>query len=144
MSNQNVDALNDTLKTLIDSRKGYEKACEMCDDNALRSTLERRAQERVQLINEMQAQVRQLGGEPETEGGMLGKAHRTLMDLSGSFRDNREAALNAIDDGEDYLQDRIESQLETDGLEPQTRQLLERAKSSAYSGEHLADMLQQH
>ncbi|WP_420432322.1 ferritin-like domain-containing protein [Hyphobacterium sp.] len=144
MSNQNIDALNDTLKTLIDSRKGYEKACEMCDDTSLKSTLESRADDRKQLISDLQSRVRELGGEPESEGGALGKAHRTLMDLTGSFSDNRETALKSIDDGEDYLQSRIEIQLETDDLEPQTRQLLERAKASAYAGEHLADRLQDH
>ncbi|NNL88063.1 MAG: DUF2383 domain-containing protein, partial [Marinicaulis sp.] len=65
MSNQTIDALNDVTKTLIDSQKGYEFACEQCDDSyRLRARFHQYANDRKELAADFQNEVRKLGGEP--------------------------------------------------------------------------------
>lgn len=138
----NIKALNEVTETLIDSYKGYEKSIEISDDSyALRQNFQNRAKERAQLVNEFQNEVRQLGGEPKTEGTMLGKAHRAFESFTALFQDDERAAVSAIDDGEDYLAKKCEGCLEDTALAPKTRELVSRAHASARAGERFADML---
>ncbi len=138
----NVDALNDVIKTMIDSCKGYEKACELADDShVLQSQFQQRASERRQLITEMQQKVRSLGADPTDDGGTMGAVHRGFTDFTSMFRDDEKAALSAVDDGEDHLIEEIESKLEREELTPDVRDLLQRAHASAKKGERFADRM---
>lgn len=140
MTNKNCEILNDVTKTLIDSQKGYEKAYDMADDSyALRSQFQQRANERRQLVNEFQQQVRQYGEEPQTDGGITGTLHRQWSQFSSAFRDDEKAALEAVDTGEEHLAEQIENKLEEDGLDMNTRQLLQKAYTSAKQGERFAE-----
>jgi len=142
IQSKQIDALNDITKVLIDSKKGYEKAYEMADDNyALKPQFLHRAQERGKLIDRFQAQVRSFGGEPQENGGMLGSAHRGWMQFTSLFEKDEKAALQAIDDGEDYLAEQVEERLKRDDIHGETRSLLNQAHQSARNGECFADEL---
>ena len=145
MSNPNIDVLNDVTQTLIDSQKGYEKVIEIADDDhVLQGKFQRLAAERGELIAAFQDRVREHGGEPETSGGVGGSLHRAWADFSSLFESDEKAALDAVDDGEDYLGDKIGKALQTDGLDPSTLSLLQRARGSARHGEKFADALTDH
>ncbi|WP_017931147.1 PA2169 family four-helix-bundle protein [Robiginitomaculum antarcticum] len=143
MSNQNVNVLNSVTKTLIDSCKGYETCADMSDDSyALRAEFNRRATERRALVNEFQHQVRTYGGEPKDDGSLSGVVHRGFTKFTGLFKDDEKAAVEALDDGEEFLAEKIEGKLDHDDLAPETRTLLKRAHSSARAGERFADLLE--
>ena len=113
-----IDALNDITKVLIDSRKGYEKCAELTDESfTFRSQFQKRASDRAALISRFQQQVRTLGGEPQTDGGTMGTLHRALTEFSSLFRDDKKAALEAIDGGEEHLADSIKDRLEKSGIQ---------------------------
>ena len=140
MSNPNIEVLNDVTKTLIDSQKGYEKVAEVADDNhALRSKFQTLAHERSELVTAFQARVRDLGGEPVTDGGAAGAMHRAWADFTSLFTKDEKAALEAVDDGEEYLAERAESRLKEKDLDTETVELLRRAHGSARHGEKFAD-----
>ena len=142
MSNPNVDVLNDVTKTLIDSQKGYEKVCEIADeDHGLRGKFLSLAAERRDLISAFQARVNEYGAEPVTSGGVGGSLHRAWADFTSLFEDDEKAALEAVDDGEDYLGDKIEQKLKNEDLDQATIDLLRRARASARYGENFADQL---
>lgn len=142
IQNKQIDALNDITKVLIDSKQGYEKAYEMVDDNfSLKPQFLHRAQERGQLIDRFQSQVRTLGGEPQKDGGVLGEAHRGWMQFTSLFQKDQKAALEAIDDGEDYLAEQVEQRLKRDDIHGEVRTLLTKAHQSARNGECFADAL---
>jgi len=142
MTDRNVKILNSVTKTLIDSCKGYETCVDVSDDSyALRTEFQRRKGERDELVQEFQTQVRAFGGEPEDCGSMSGAVHRGFTRFSSVFRDDEAAAISALDDGEEFLAEKIEDKLEDHDLAPQTRQLLQKAMTSAKSGERFADML---
>lgn len=137
-----IDALNDVTKVLIDSRKGYEKCAEIADESfGFRAQFQKRAGDRATLVDQFQQQVRALGGEPQTEGGALGALHRGFTEFSSMFRDDKKAALEAIDDGEEHLAESIRDRLEKSEVQGQSRTLMEKAYSSARSGEAFADSL---
>lgn len=143
MTDRNVKVLNSVTKTLIDSCKGYEKCAEVSDDSyRLQSEFSRRQNERKQLVHDFQNQVRTLGGEPETDGSMAGAVHRGFTRFSSVFRDDETAAISALDDGEEFLAEKIEDKLEDHDLSPQTTQLLQKAMLAAKSGERFADMME--
>lgn len=140
MSSQNVEVLNNVTQMLIDSQKGYEKAAEVTEDNfAFAQEFQARAVERARMVNTFQTQVNQYGGEPKSEGGMLGKLHRMTTEFSAMFRDDQKAALEAIDDGEEQLAQYIESKLDEDGIDANTKMLLKQAHASAQAGEKFAE-----
>lgn len=142
MSDQTLKTLNDITATLIDSYEGYQKCLEISqEDYALRGNFMARAKERSQLINEFQAEVRQLGGNPTVQGSLAGKIHRGFTQFSSLFRDDEKAAVSAIDDGEDFLAERIENALEKKDLTITAKALLRRAHASAKAGERYADMI---
>lgn len=138
-----INALNDVTKTLIDSQKGYQICCEVADDSyALQSNFQERAQRRLLLVNEFQSEVRALGGEPTDEGSIAGAAHRAWTSFTTLFSDDEKAAVEAIDDGEEHLAEKIDTHLKDETLSPRTRVLLARAHSDAREGERFADMLE--
>lgn len=140
---QDIDALNSVTQTLIDSQKGYAKCCEVVDDSyALRSNFQERSQKRLNLVEQFQAEVRTLGGEPETNGSVAGKAHRAWTSFTTIFSDDEKAALEAIDDGEEFLAEKIEHVLAKEPLQPSTRALLQKAHADARDGERFADALE--
>lgn len=143
VTQQSIKTLNKVTKTLIDSHKGYEKCIETADDDyVLQSQFAIRANQRQDLINRFQTQTLSLGGEPETDGSMLGKAYRVVTDFSSMFRDNERAALSAVDDGEEYLADQIKDELQDHTFTPETRVLLLDTHKAAQEGERFADRLE--
>ncbi|MDB2439565.1 PA2169 family four-helix-bundle protein [Hellea sp.] len=142
MTDSNIKALNSVTKTLIDSCKGYETCADISDDSyALQAEFKRRKNERSQLVGEFQNQVRQLGGEPVDSGSVKGAVHRSFTRFSSMFQDDEAAAISALDDGEEYLAEKIEDKLEDGYCSPSTQALLVKAHQSAASGERFADML---
>lgn len=143
MTNKTVDILNDVTKTLIDSQKGYQQAAEKVDENyALRSQFLQRADQRQQMINQFQTRVRTFGAEPQTEGGVTGSAHRMWNDFTSMFQSDEKAALNAIDDGEEFLAEQVEDKLDDNEIDMESRQLLRQAYASAKEGERFADRME--
>ena len=143
MTNHNVKVLNSVTKTLIDSCKGYQTCVDVSDDSySLQAEFMRRKTERDALVLEFQGQVRSLGGEPETGGSMTGAVHRGFTRFSSVFRDDETAAISALDDGEEFLAEKIEDKLDFNDLAPQTTLLLQKAMDAAKSGERFADMME--
>lgn len=147
MPNRNVLVLNEVTESLIDSQKGYQNCSAiakdyMPGDSPIRSEFEQRAQQREQLVNKFQQQVREYGETPIDHGTAKGAIQRDFGKFTSLFKDNAKAALSAVDKGEEHLAHKIENQLskyEKDLSQP-TRHLLEQAHQAAMSGERFAEM----
>ena len=71
-----ISTLNTLIATTIDSVTGYEDSASNIDNERLRETFRQRANERQKVVEDLRAQVRRLGGEPENSGSFLGNAHQ--------------------------------------------------------------------
>ena len=143
MTDRDIKVLNSVTKTLIDSCKGYQTCVDVSDDSyALQTEFTRRKSERDALVQEFQTQVRSLGGQPETNGSMTGAVHRGFTRFSSVFRDDEAAAISALDDGEEFLAEKIEDKLDVNELSLQSVQLLHKAMAAAKSGERFADIME--
>lgn len=122
-----VDVLNGLIKTTLDSVNGYREAAENADRSQYKGLFSDRAIKREQLAQELQQEVRALGGEPKTEQGMLGKAHNKFVDLKNALTGGSDkAVIDEVERGEDHIRDRFKDALEDDDLPPQVRSKVER------------------
>jgi uncharacterized protein (TIGR02284 family) len=130
-----ISTLNSLIATTIDSITGYEDSATNIDNERLRETFRQRANERQKIVEDLRAQVRRLGGEPEESGSFLGKAHQRFEDLKAAVTGRDEKAIiNEVERGEDHLKAKFESALNDGGLSPDARAAVQRCYESVRAG----------
>jgi len=142
MKDYDIAVLNDVMTTLMDSRNGY-KTCSNLVGNAhpLNRFFLRRIKERESLVVEMQTAVESYGSVPEGSSSFGGTIHRVVTHFSSVFRGEEKAALAALQNGEDFLAEKIAERLEDEKIGAEARTLLKKALASARDGERLAVQL---
>lgn len=130
-----VATLNTLTATLIDSVKGYRDAAEHIDSGRFQQTFREFADERSRVVEDLRAEVRRLGGEPEDDQSTLGFLHQRFLDLKSALtgRDDK-AIINEVERGEDYLKEKFEAALNSDTLTGESRAVVERAYQSVRAG----------
>ena len=130
-----ISTLNTLIATTIDSITGYEDSAQNIDNERFREIFRQRANERQQVVEQLRAEVRRLGGNPEDDGSFLGKAHQRFEDLKAAITGRDEKAIiNEVERGEDYLKDKFEAALNSDELTGESRSVVERCYQSVRSG----------
>ncbi len=127
--------LNTLLATLTDSINGYREAADHAEDAKLKELFRSSADERSQVANDLRAEVRRLGGNPDDDGSLMGKTHQRFLDLKAAItgRDDK-AIVNEVERGEDYLKAKFKAAVESDGLTTESRAVVERAYQSVLRG----------
>src|SRR4051794_7204014 len=130
-----ISTLNTLIATTIDSITGYEDSAENIDNERFREIFRQRANERQEIVEQLRAEVRRLGGEPEDGGSFLGKTHQRFEDLKAAVTGRDEKAIiNEVERGEDYLKAKFESALQDGTLSGETRAAVERCYQSVRAG----------
>ena len=127
--------LNTLLATLTDSINGYRDSAENIENGRLKQLFLECAEDRSRVAEDLRAEVRRLGADPNNEGSFAGKTHQVFLDLKAAVtgRDDK-AIINEVERGEDYLKEKFETALQSDKLTGETRAVVERAHSSVRSG----------
>ena len=130
-----ITTLNTLTATLIDSVTGYEDAASNSEAGRFAQMFRDRANERQQCVEDLRAEVRRLGGNPEDDGSFMGKTHQRFLDLKSAItgRDDK-AIINEVERGEDYLEGKFETALKDGELSPQSRSPVEAAFTSVRQG----------
>jgi len=100
-STEAVSTLNDLIETLKDGKNGFETAASDVKDPTVKATFQEFAQQRAQLAGELQAEVRKLGGDPETSGSVAASAHRGWINIKSALGGGEKSILNEAERGED-------------------------------------------
>jgi uncharacterized protein (TIGR02284 family) len=130
-----ISTLNTLISTLIDSINGYEDAASHSEAGRFQQMFRERANERQRVVEDLRAEVRRLGGEPETGGSFMGKSHQAWLDLKASLTGRDEKAIiNEVERGEDYLKEKFETALSSGDLSGETRSVVERCYQSVRAG----------
>jgi uncharacterized protein (TIGR02284 family) len=130
-----ISTLNTLIATTIDSITGYEDSAQNIDNERFREIFRRRANERQEVVEQLRAEVRRLGGNPEEDGSFLGKAHQRFEDFKAAITGRDEQAIiNEVERGEDYLKEKFETALSGDTLTGECRAAVEQAYQSVRSG----------
>src|SRR3982750_1890950 len=132
---QEISTLNTLIATLIDSITGYEDAAANSEAGRFPQLFRERASERQQVVEDLRAEVRRLGGNPEDDGSFMGKTHQRFLDLKSAItgRDD-QAIINEVERGEDYLKEKLETALSSGDLSGDSRAVGERCYQSVRSG----------
>src|SRR5881397_1342312 len=88
-----ISTLNTLIATTIDSITGYEDSAQNIDNERFREIFRERANERQQVVEQLRAEVRRLGGDAEGEGSFMGKAHQRFEDLKAAVTGRDEQAI---------------------------------------------------
>ena len=127
--------LKTLTSTLNDSVKGYRESAEKVDSEEFRELFNHFAQQREQASANLSAEVRRLGGDPDDDGSVLGSLHQAWLDLKAAITGNDDKAIiNEVERGEDYLKEKVETALKSDGLSGESRAVIERAYQSVREG----------
>ena len=134
-NDHDVTVLNSLIETTIDSVDGYRHSAGAATNPQFAEIFRRRAEEREQVVEALRAQVRQLGGTPEEEGGLLAAAHRRFLSLRDAVTGGDDKSVIAeVDRGESYLNAKWEAALADTALSAETRRLLNECYQSVRSG----------
>ena len=80
-----VSTLNDLIETCRDALNGFKEAVENVKSVDLKNLFNKIAEERAKFVQELQLEVRRLGGEAEKTGSTAGALHRVWMDIKGTL-----------------------------------------------------------
>jgi len=123
-----VDVLNGLIKTTLDSVGGYRDAAENADRSQYKAMFSQRVGRREQLAHELQQEVRALGGDPQTEQGILGKAHNRFLDLKNALTGGDDkSVIDEVERGEDHIKEKFQNALEDEDLPANVRTIVSRA-----------------
>jgi len=106
MTNINKEAvsiLNHLIEVSKDGQKGFQTCAEDIKHPELKALFVQRSSECATSAAELQAEVRKLGGDPETSTSVAGDLHRRWVDVKALFTGKgEEAVLNEAERGEDH------------------------------------------
>ncbi len=103
MSNEEtISTLNNLIETCKDGQEGFKEAAEGVERSDLKSLFYDLGQQRAKFAGELQALVRELGGDPETTSSTAGALHRGWINIKSFVTGKDEAGvLNEAERGED-------------------------------------------
>ena len=130
-----IETVNDLIKTTIDSVDGYRSAAEDADSRQFSSVFFDRANERQEVVTRLQQHVRSLGGEATDSGSLAAGAHRTFMNLRDALTGTDDKAVIAeVERGEDHIKAKFENALSEADLGNDTRSIISECYQSVKSG----------
>lgn len=114
MSNDDViSTLNGLIETCKDGQEGFKQAAEGVENSQLKSLFYSYGQQRSQFAGELQALVREFGGDPENSGSFTGALHRGWINIKSAVTGQDEGAiLNEAERGEDAAKSAYKDALE--------------------------------
>ena len=111
LSNDDViGKLNHLLGTLRDGEKGYREAADEAESAEYTSMFNEYAQQRARLSEELKAEIRQLGGDPDDSGSIAAAAHRAWANVRDAITGKDDTAIVAeVERGEDVAIDNYQN-----------------------------------
>jgi uncharacterized protein (TIGR02284 family) len=125
-SKKAISTLNDLIETCRDGQNGFKEAAENVKSPDLKTFLNQIATERAQFVNQLQLEVRTLGGDPQKSGSATAAMHRAWIDIKGTLTGKDDhSILSECERGEDSVVEAYKDALKLD-LPPNIRSTVER------------------
>ncbi len=134
-TSHDIRTLNGLIATTIDSVDGYRTSAQDVENPRFAELFTARASERSSVAEQLRAEVKRLGGNPEDDGTILAAGHRAFVNLKAAVTNRDDKAIVAeVERGEDHIKMKYEEALNDDNLSPTSRSLVETAFGSVKSG----------
>lgn len=133
--------LETLIDTVYDSLSGYHNASDAADSQAVKSAFANQIERRQSTLDMLNQELVRQGGELVTKGTMAGGLHQVWLKVTELFQSGDRAAIDRVQEGEDYLAGKFETALEETDLDSQTRAIIQRALTEIRQGEQLAEQL---
>ena len=141
-NDHDINVLNSLITTTIDSAHGFERSAEDADAPQFVTMFREFAQERRQVIAQLQERVRALGGTPNDDGSLKAEIHRRWVDLRDAISGGGDREIiEEVVRGEDYLKAKYDTALADTGLSPETMKVVNEAYQSVRAGHDRASAL---
>ncbi len=138
-----VELLKDLTQTTYDSVEGYRQAAEKAESPTIKQAFSRRSGDRAQILTKMNNMLQTKSHEPVTDVSIEGSAHQTFLSITNALSDSNEAAIERVEEGEEYLAGKFRDALKNDDIDADVRTLIETAYRDVREGERFADMLEE-
>jgi uncharacterized protein (TIGR02284 family) len=126
VANETISILNELIETSKDGEKGFQLAAADTKEPELTSVFTEGARSCRVAADELQLQVRALGGNPEEGGSAKGAMHRGWVSVKAAATGrDAKAILEECERGEDYAKARYQEALEHE-LPPPVRSIVQR------------------
>jgi uncharacterized protein (TIGR02284 family) len=121
-----ISTLNDLIEICRDGQTGFKEAAQNVKSTDLKTFFTECSTERAQFVNELQLEVRRLGGDPEKSGSTAGALHRAWMEIKGTLTGKDDhSILSECERGEDSAVEAYREAFKL-GLPTTNLQMLER------------------
>jgi len=102
-----ISQLNHLLSRNYDAESGFVEAANHINSVTLNRWFQENSNQRYRFAKEIEAEIRNLGGEPDKGTSFMGEMHQFWMDLKSHFTGNDEASMleEAIRGEEKALED---------------------------------------
>jgi len=108
-----ISVLNNLIETCKDGQNGFQEAAEGVENSNLKTVFYEYSQQRAQYAGELQALVRDLGGDPENSGSAAAALHRGWIDIKSVVTGKDDnAILNECERGEDVAKKQYQNALD--------------------------------
>ena len=126
-----LDQLSQLLTLNHDAEKGYQEAAEHVKDNELKSLFLVQSRQRAEYAQELDREIRALGGEPDNSTSIAADLHRAWINIKTTFTsDDDKAVVQECHRGDQEALNTYNSVLQETDLVASTRELLLRQKQS--------------
>ncbi|QMW00300.1 ferritin-like domain-containing protein [Spirosoma foliorum] len=126
-----LDQLSQLLTLSHDAEKGYQEAAENVDDNDLKILLQTQSRQRAEFAQELDREIRALGGEPDEGTSLTADLHRAWINIKSAFSTNDDkAVVQECHRGDQEALNTYNSVLQETDLAASTRELLLQQKHS--------------
>ena len=142
-TNTDTSKLDDLITTTLDSVRGFEESAENAPDGRFTPFFREMAQERREVVSQLQGHSRSLGGSPTEQGSVAAALHRRWEDLRAALGGGDTAVIQEVERGEDYLKEEYERALNDTNVSEATRAVIQAAYTSVRRGHDRARDLKQ-
>lgn len=126
-----LDQLNRLLTRNHDAEKGYQEAADNVNDNELKSLFLAQSRQRSEYAQEIDREIRALGGEPDNGTSLAADLHRAWINIKSTFASNDDkATVQECHRGDQEALNDYNAVLQETDLVASTRELLLRQKQS--------------
>lgn len=126
-----LDQLNKLLTRNHDAEKGYQEAAENVKDNELKTLFLAQSRQRSEFAQEIEREIRTLGGEPDNGTSLAADLHRAWINIKSTIASNDDkATVQECHRGDQEALDNYNAVLQETDLVASTRELLLRQKQS--------------